>query len=87
MLPLDFGGLALVLQRFGGIFGLLQGRVVGAAQLGKLVLQALDAAAVVGKRGLSMLLLLLFEREFAFQAAYLVVLALVVVLAGLLGGF
>ena len=71
MLPLDFGGLALVLQRFGGIFGLLQGRVVGAAQLGKLVLQALDAAAVVGKRGLSMLLLLLFERVFAFQAAYL----------------
>jgi len=43
--------------------------------------------AVVGKRGLGVLLLLLFEREFAFQAANLVALALVVVLAGLLGGF
>ncbi len=42
---------------------------------------------MVGKGGLGVLLLLLFERVFAFQAAYLVVLALVVVLSGLLGGF
>ena len=45
------------------------------------------AAAVLGKRGLGVLLLLLLEREFAFQAADLVLLALVVVLSGLLGGF
>ena len=42
---------------------------------------------MLGERGLGVLLLLLFEREFAFQAADLVLLALVVVLSGLLGGF
>ena len=42
---------------------------------------------MLGKRGLGVLLLLLLEREFAFQAADLVLLALVVVLSGLLGGF
>ena len=87
MLPLDFGGLALVLQGLRGIFGLLQGGAVGCAKLGEFVLQALQAAAVLGERGLGVLLLLLFEREFAFQAADLIALALVVVLAGLLGGF
>ena len=42
---------------------------------------------MVGKGGLGVLLLLLLERVFAFQAADLVVLALVIVLAGLLSGF
>ena len=87
-LPAAFcGGVALLLQGVGGMAGLGEGVGIGGGKGGEFLLQLLPALGVGGEGLLCVCLLLLFEGEFAFQAACAVLPAVQVVQGFGFGGF